>query len=311
MIEIIFALGPIFLLILLGLALRKKQIVSDQFWAPAEQLTYYVFFPALLVQTTSKADMGQIDVAPMAFVVMISLIFVAAITVKSRPWLGINDPTFTSVFQGSIRFNTYVGIAAASALWGEPGLTLISICVAFCVPLVNVLCVVVMETYGEKEVQNEGLPKAKTLLRAVLKNPLILACIFGLGLNSLDLSLPPILEPLLEILARASLPIGLLCVGAGLSFSALKKAGKTVAISSGVKLVFVPIVALVACLAFGVEGLTRDLCIFFAGLPVATSSFILARQMGGNAQIMSSIITVTTLGAMISLPVILLLLDLF
>ncbi len=310
MISIVFALGPIFLLILIGFAIKKKELIANSFWEPAEGITYYIFFPALLLQTTAKADIGDLDVGPMAFAIVSSMVLISAIAVKLKPYLSIDGPTFTSLFQGSIRFNTYVGIAAVSSLWGAPGLTLIAIAISFTVPLVNVLCVVVMETYGDHPHRRDGLPQLDKLFKAVIRNPLILACLLGLGLNGLDVTLPPILNPLIEILARASLPIGLLCVGAGLQLSSFKEGGKTVFVTSCVKLMILPLLCMICCQLIGVEGVTRDLCVFFCGLPVATSSFVLARRMGGNGEIMSGIITVTTLCAMLTLPMILLLLEL-
>lgn len=307
MIEIALALGPIFLLILIGYTVRKKELISQSFWEPAEILTYYIFFPALLLQTTSRADMSDLDVAPMAFAIVASMLLVGALSVKAKPWLKIDGPSFTSLFQGSIRFNTYVGIAAAAALWGEPGLTLIAIAVSFAVPLVNVLCVVIMETYGAS--RTDAPPKIGSLAKTIVRNPLILACALGLSLNGLGFSLPPVLDPLVEILARASLPVGLLCVGAGLHLQALREAGQTVIAANVIKLLILPVLCLLCCLGIGVEGLTRDLCIFFCGLPVASSSYVLARKMGGNGEIMSAIITTTTLSAMVTLPLILILLE--
>ncbi|NVK17568.1 MAG: AEC family transporter [Methylocystaceae bacterium] len=307
--SILYALGPIFLLILIGFWIKKKKVIDASFWEPAEGLTYYIFFPALLLQTTINADVGQLEVGPMAFAVVGAMVLVSAVLVKAKPFLGVDGPSFTSMFQGSVRFNTYVGIAAASSLWGEPGLTLIAIAVSFAVPLVNVLCVIVMETYGDSPHRKDGPPEISKMSKAVIRNPLILACIVGLSLNGLDVSLPPILNPLVEILARASLPIGLLCVGAGLHFTAVKEAGRSVVITNLIKLVGLPLVCLACCIGLGVEGLTRDLCVFFCGLPTATSSYVLARKMGGNAEIMSGIITLTTLSAMVTLPLILLLLE--
>ncbi|WP_417781863.1 AEC family transporter [Terasakiella pusilla] len=310
MISILYALGPIFLLILIGFAVKRKELIAPTFWEPAEALTYYIFFPALLLQTTANADIGELEVGPMAFAIVSSMLLVCALVVKAKSALGVDGPSFTSVFQGSVRFNTYVGIAAISSLWGEPGLTLIAIAISFAVPLVNVLCVIVMETYGDSPHRKDGPPELVKLSKAVFKNPLILACLLGLLLNGLDLTLPPILKPLIEILARASLPVGLLCVGAGLHLRAIKQAGQVVVMTNMVKLVGLPLICLAVCYGVGVEGLTRDMAVFFCGLPTATSSYILARKMGGNAEVMSGIITMTTLGAMVTLPLILLLLNL-
>lgn len=309
MISILYALGPIFLLILIGFVVKRKELIAPTFWEPAEGLTYYIFFPALLLQTTANANIGELEVGPMAFAIVSSILLVCALMVKAKSLIGVDGPSFTSMFQGSVRFNTYVGIAAVASLWGEPGLTLIAIAISFCVPLLNVLCVIVMETYGDSPHRKEGPPELAKLLKAVFKNPLILACLLGMSLNGLEMTLPPILNPLIEILARASLPIGLLCVGAGLHVQAIKQAGQAVVITNAVKLLGLPLVCLLICTVVGVEGLTRDMAVFFCGLPTATSSYILARKMGGNAEVMSGIITLTTLCAMMTLPLILVLLE--
>jgi predicted permease len=134
---------------------------------------------------------------------------------------------------------------------------------------------------------------------------LILACVFGISLNQTGFSLPPIVSPLVEILGRAALPIGLLCVGAGLDFKAMRHAGVAVITASVSKLLFLPVLCLLCCLALGVEGITRDMCVLYAGMPVSASSYVLARKMGGNAPAMAGIITLTTLCAMLTLPALL------
>jgi len=310
MIDIVFALGPVFLLILLGHAIKVKW--SEQgFWAPAELMTYYVFFPALLLHTTARTNVADLQIAPMALALVAATVLAGAIALKVKPVLELNGPDFSSLFQGSIRPNSYVAIAAAFALWGEPGLTLVAIAIAFIVPLVNFLCVIVMETYGAREFRNEGAPRLNTLLNAIAKNPLILACFLGVFINQTGTNLPPVLGPLVEILGRAALPIGLLCVGAGLDFQAVRDAGKTVVGASVNKLVFLPLACLACCVAFGVEGITRDLSVLYAGLPVSASSYVLARKMGGNAPAMAGIITLTTLAAMLSMPLWMLVLNWF
>lgn len=310
MVDIVFALGPVFLLILLGHVIKAKW-AEQGFWAPAELMTYYVFFPALLLHTTARTNVADLQIAPMALALIAATVLAGAIALKAKPVLELNGPDFSSLFQGSIRPNSYVAIAAAFALWGEPGLTLVAIAIAFIVPLVNFLCVIVMETYGAREFRNEGAPRLTTLLNAIARNPLILACFLGVFINQTGANLPPVLGPLVEILGRAALPIGLLCVGAGLDFQAVRDAGKTVVAASVNKLMLLPLACLVCCMALGVEGITRDLSVLYAGLPVSASSYVLARKMGGHAPAMAGIITLTTLAAMLSMPLWMLVLNWF
>lgn len=303
MLDVLFALAPIFILILGGYFLKNKNIVKVDFWQSAEHLTYYVFFPALLFYTTAKAQVHELNILPMVWAVVGSKLLIAAMSVQFRPYLGLSGPAFTSVFQGSIRFNTYVALAGASALWGQAGLTLVAIAAAFCVPLVNVLCIIVMETYGDREFRLKG-PNWKRYAKAILTNPLILASALGGGYNLTGFALPPVIEPLLDILARAALPIGLLCVGAGLVFRDMKQTKRGVFVSCLLKLLVLPGATLLACMALGVEGMTRDVMVYFSAMPVASASFVLARKMGGDTSMMASVITTSTLLAMGTLPLI-------
>ena len=59
------ALGPVFLLILLGALLRRLEFPDAAFWPQAERLTYYVLFPAMLVYKLALAEVGDTPVAPL------------------------------------------------------------------------------------------------------------------------------------------------------------------------------------------------------------------------------------------------------
>ncbi len=308
MFQVPLALIPIFALIILGYYLRKREVAPQAFWKTAETLTYYVFFPALLVVNSAKAELAGLKILPMAAALVFAVLLVSALNLWLQPRLKMTGETFTSLFQGAIRPNTYVGIAAAAALFGEPGLTLTAVCIVFIVPLVNFLAVTTMVRFGNNDLG--GVPKRNAIFLEVIKNPIILACAGGGLLNISGLGLPSfVIGPLLEILGRAALPIGLLAVGAGLDIKAAKENASAVVLSTVLKLAVLPLITYLGCNAFGVEGLTRTIALIYATLPCSASSYVLARQMGGDATTMAGIITVTTLAAMVAMPVTLMLLS--
>ncbi|MEZ5583399.1 MAG: hypothetical protein R3F37_12235 [Candidatus Competibacteraceae bacterium] len=138
------ALGPIFSLILLGFGLKLYRFPGEAFWPAAEQLTYFVLFPALLVHRLALAELGDYAVGPFASVLVAGLLLATLLLFLLRPLLGVDGPAFSSVYQGGIRFNTYVGLAAAGALFHLPGSTLAALAMAVLIPLINVLCVGVL-----------------------------------------------------------------------------------------------------------------------------------------------------------------------
>ena len=122
------------------------------------------------------------------------------------------------------------------------------------------------------------------------------------------MGLPGFISPVFELLSRMALPLGLLAVGAGLSFGVLVRSGKTLLLSSVVKLLFLPAAAWGIAQWLGLEHLSAAVLVIFAALPTATSAYLLARQMGGDAALMSVIITGQTVLSMLTMPLVLVLL---
>lgn len=299
---IVLSLAPVFLLIVAGHVFKRAGWLPEAFWPAAEKLTYFVLFPALLVNNTAKAELGGIAIAPVAAALIVPILAVGGLVLLLRRPLGADGPSFTSVFQGSMRPNTYVGIAGAFALFGEPGLTLTALAIVCCVPTVNLLSVAALIRFAPPAGKPPGW---RAVVGPVLSNPLIVAPFIGVLLNAGGIGSPPVIGPFLDILGRAALPVGLMAVGAGLDLAAVRPAGRLVAASFVVKLLVLPSLTFAAGRLLGLDPLAQSVAVLYATLPVSASSYVLARQMGGNAHLMAGIITATTLGAALSMPAIL------
>ncbi|MDX1595136.1 MAG: AEC family transporter [Gammaproteobacteria bacterium] len=296
---ILAALVPVFVLILLGHLMRRGGFPGDAFWAPAERLTYFVLFPALLVSNLAEAPLATVPIGPLALVLAASVLLVTTLLLALRRWLAEDGPAFTSVVQGGIRFNTYVGLAASEALFGAQGLTLAAVVIAVLVPLVNVLCVTVLSRHGSGAVPGWG-----AVLRGLASNPLILACLAGIALNLGGFGLPFGSGDVLGILARAALPLGLLAVGAGLDAQAVRGRHGMVAVVVAVKLLGMPLVMAGAARLAQLPPAETAVAVLFAALPTAPSAYILARQMGGDARLVAGMLTLQTVAAVVTLPLI-------
>ncbi len=299
MIEVALAILPVFLLIFLGAALKLAGFLTTAFWEGAQRLTYFVLFPALLFVTLASADFGGLEVLPMAAALAAAVLVMAGALIAARPWLA-EGPGFTSLFQGATRFNTYIGLAVALGVLGTAGAAAAAVAIALLVPLGNLLSVAVLARHDAAR-----RPGVARVLREVAANPLILACLLGLAVSGAGLGLPPVVEPVLSVLGRAALPLGLLTVGAGLDFAAARADGRLLASACVLKLVVMPALTALACWALGVGGLAAAVAVLFNGLPTAPSAYIMARQMGGDAKLMASIITAQVALSALTLPLIL------
>ena len=300
---IVLALTPIVLLIGLGHLMRRAEFLPESFWPQAERLCYFVLLPALFAHGLATADLDSVPVAQLASALVVSTLVVAALLVICSPLLAEDGPAFTSVFQGGIRFNNYVGITAAVGLFGPSAVALAAVANATIVPTVNVLCVLVFARHGAAR------PTALGVLRDVAGNPLVLACLLGILLQATGLGLPPGIEGGMKALGQAALPLGLICVGAALRWDALGRGLKPTLKSSFAKFALMPLATAAACFALGLDARTATVAVLFQALPTASSSYIMARQLGGDAGLMAGIITFQTAVAMITLPIALLLMQ--
>lgn len=291
------ALGPLFLLILLGAVLGWRRLPGGDFWPQLECIVYFLLFPAMLVSTLATADVGQVPVVRLAIALLGAMLLFTAALWLLRSRLQLAAPAFTSVFQGALRFNTYVGVAGASALHGHAGATVAAVAVALMVPVVNVLCVVSFIAAGTL-----GPASLGRSLTALLHNPLILACVAGIALNLSGIGLPGWSGDAVSLLGRAALPLGLVAVGVALRPRALTRLDRGVWTTNLIKLLLMPALVLGMTAILGLDPVSRDIALLFAALPTATSAYILARQLGGDAELMAALITGQTLLAMLTLP---------
>lgn len=296
---VLMALAPIALLMGLGSWLRHRRFLADAFWPQAERLGYYVLLPALFFHGLATAQLGAVPIRDLAATLILSTLIVAAVMVAARPFMAIDGPAFTSVFQGGIRFNNYVGVTLAAGLFGGQGVALAAICNAAIVPTVNVLCVLVFARHGGARLDARGI------LKQILANPLVIACVGGIAFQIFGLRLPPGLEPALRALGAASLPLGLLCVGAALEFSSARRWIRPVAMSSLAKFLAMPGATIATAIPLGLHGPAFTTALIFQALPTASSAYILARQLGGDAPLMAGITASQTLMGFAALPIVL------
>ena len=295
--SILGSLVPIFIVIVAGYIFRRTGFPGDDFWSYAERITYYVLFPALLLQKTATASLDMGTIAPMAAALYAAILAMAALSFLFRPWRRYGAKAFTSFFQGSIRINTYVGLSAAFALLGDKGLTLAAITVAVLIPLINVLCVTVLVVFG-----NERERSWRSLLLAIVRNPLIVSCTAGIVLNVSGIGLHNGVSETLLLFGRASLPLGLMALGAGLDLGAAKGAGTLMTLNCALKLIVMPFFMWTATEMLNVDATAGVIAVLFAALPGSPTSFILARQLGGDSLLMANIVTAQVVLSMVTLP---------
>lgn len=305
MTAILHALVPVALILALGQALRLGQFLPGDGWRTIEKLVYYVMFPALLGRLLWQADIfgasnGGFPILAAAIVVLGAQGFMGLTARASIVHPGVDGPAMTSIFQSNVRFNSFTTLIIAESLYGVDGLARTALAVALLVPAGNTLSVVLLSRHGTRPAG-----KSSHIARDILTHPLIMSCLIGLALNYFGVPAPPILDATLEVIGRATLPLGILVAGAGLELASLRRAGGLVFGWSALRLLLFPALIVIGCWLFGITGVDRAGLVLCGAAPTATAGFILARQMGGDAPLMASLVTATTLMALITMPLIL------
>ena len=295
------ALLPVFFLIVLGFILKRTLIRPETQWHGLERLTYFVLLPVLLIQTLVKADLTRVPVAGVGGALMLSALAMSLLCLALRPLLAraaVDGPAFTSIFQGATRWQTYVALAVSGSLFGDLGLALASVAMVAIIPLVNVLSVAVLAHYASPEKRSAG-----SIVVTVVSNPLIWACAVGLVLNVTHIPLPKLWHEVADALGRSSLAIGLLVTGAGLHLEGLFRPSLAAGVAVFLKLVLMPVIAVALALQFGLAGSNLAVVTVCSAVPTASSAYVLARQMGGDAPLLAQIITLQTILAAVTMPI--------
>lgn len=307
MLQIIGALVPVFLVILVGYGLTRFRFAAPDDWRQIERIVYYVLFPALIASSIATADLSGLPVIPFASTLVLTVLLAAGLLSVLRrtvgPKLGLEGPAYSSVYQGSLRWNGFVALAAVAVVFGDKGVAVAALAIAIMVPMLNVLSVIALTRHAGKEI-----PSIANIAKNVVRNPLIIACLTGIALNVTGIGLPEPLGTTASLLGRAALTLGLLAVGAGLDLKAATDNRVLVTLACSIKLILIPIVIAILSTLFGIEGFIRDVLILCGTVPTASSAYVLARQLGGDHALMAAIITGATMAAIVTMPLMLFLL---
>jgi malonate transporter len=295
MAAILFNLIPVFALIALGWAIARLKLFSESFWPELEKLTYYILFPALLIHRLANANFESLSLSDAAIPVITALAVTSFATFIWQFLFKADAADFTSVYQGAIRFNTYLALASVNALTGDEGLIIAAVVIAILIPMINLLCVSVFQLMLHRQSSN---PYWKTLAT----NPLILGCLIGIGLNLSQIELPLVVMEWLGMLGKTALPLGLIAVGVGIKVRQMGHHWLSLISASAFKFIAMPLGFLLGAILLDANSLITEVLIIIAAQPTASSAYILARQLGGNTTLMANIISSQTLLALLSIP---------
>jgi predicted permease len=303
---IINSIAPIFLLIALGRILRQTRFFSESFFKNLNKLVFWFTLPALLISSISSARLEMETISRIVLLFsMGTLLSMAFAWIVSR-LLKLPHPATGAFIQGSFRGNgAFVGlpviIYTLSALDAQAEV-LGTVVLAPVVVVFNVLGVSVLIHYGKRT--GGTAESLNTFVTQLVRNPLLVSCVIGIALNLAGIQLPAFLSRSLDALGKASLPLVLISIGAGLVFQRLDGVASPALIASLIKVVATPAIGFLLAGFFELSTIERMIAIFYLACPAAGMSYVMADIMGNDATLAGRIVALSTVLSAITLPII-------
>ena len=286
--------GPIFIILALGIWLRRMGMLNDGFIEGGSRIVFSIGLPAVLFLSISKTEFGEAtNLALIAFgLIGTFLVFVLLEWVAAR-W--VQPPEDRGVVvQGGFRSNMgIIGLAYCVNAYGDAGLVAAALYLGLVTILFNVLAVV---TLSRSLHRRQG---AGRVVKGIATNPLIIGIVLALPVSWLQIPLPKVALQSAQYFADLTLPLALLCTGATLNFRSLRLEISNTLIAALSKLVLLPLLFAVGGIIAGFRGVDLGVLMLMSSAPTAAASYVMVRAMGGNSVLAANIIALTTLGSIV------------
>ncbi|NCB02377.1 MAG: AEC family transporter [Spirochaetia bacterium] len=287
---------PLALKLLLGFSIRKAKILSLTSFKEFNKLIFTLFLPVLLFNNIYHSNIKVDFNGELILFALFSLLALFTLFMIVIPRIEKENPKRGVLVQGMSRSNFILfGIPVAQALYGEGSLGQATILVSFVVPAINVLSVVALESFRNKNVN------IKKIAKGIATNPLIIASIAAYVCVITGLVLPRVIESFISEIASIATPIALIILGGSVSFHSIKDNKKQLTIAIAGKLILAPLLGIVVAILLGFRNESLVILMAMFASPTAVSSFSMAVSMDGDAELAGLIIVFTTFLSIISL----------
>ncbi|MEE4357772.1 MAG: AEC family transporter [Desulfococcaceae bacterium] len=302
MLTVLNALFPVFALIAMGRVMKVLRMTDDHFLKTADKMVYYIFFPAMLFWKIGGAGSGGGIDWPFCFACLSAILLIYLLS-SLYIRLAVGDYEAGSFSQSCYRFNTYIGMAVIMNTLGEEGAGHFGVMVGFAIPLINVLAVSTLIWHSEKNFSTKE--RIRVLAKALISNPLIIACIAGIVYARFINTFPLFIDNTLRLFTLAALPLALFSVGGVLRFETLKDCFGMAFTAALIKLLLFPLIGYLSLRFFHVSGISFRVGMIFFALPASTAIYVLSSQLHSNTELASASIVLSTLLSFLSLSAVL------
>lgn len=293
--NLIFSLNatvPVFLMMLLGLLFKKIGWIDDVFASRMNRFVFNVPLPVLVFCDLATVDFEQ--VWNMKFVLFCFGTTIISIAISFSISFFWKDRYIRGEFiQASYRSSAaLLGIAFIQNIYGAAGMAPLMIIGS--VPLYNIMAVLVLSLFRPGQ---SGLNKKviKKTLKGIVTNPIIIGIAAGLIWSALKIPMLPIIEKTASSIGGVATPMGLMAMGATFDIRKAFAKVKPSVTAALIKLVGFCAIFLPVAVRFGFREEELVAILVMLGSATTVSCFVMAKNMGHEGILSSSVVMLTTL----------------
>ena len=285
---------PIFLLMMIGYAFKRFNIISDQFAKDMNSFVFVIALPVLVFNELSDQKFSDVwDTGFVIFCFVSTLICIIILLIITILYKGIDDRA--EFVQASFRSSAaLLGVGIVQNLYGRAGL--VPLMIVGAVPLYNVTAVVLLSVLkpgkGHEKLSSETIKKT---LWGIAKNPIIIGIVVGFLWSILNIPHPVIFTKTVTYIGNTATPLGLIALGASLKFDSLGDKARTIIMATVFKLVGFCCIFLPIAIAMGYKNDKLIAVLIMLGSPTTVSSFVMAKSMGHDGQTSAGTVMLSTL----------------
>lgn len=290
------AVFPIFLSVALGYLLRVCRVWGEPTISKVNSLVFRVFLPIHVFLSVYQSDFHTVFNVKLVGFICLSIAGLFLFLSLLIPLIEKNPKRRGVMVQGILRSNFVIlGMPLVASVFGAAGSALAAAMITFVIPLFNVLSVVTLE------INRSAKPNVFRILLGILKNPLIIASVLAVLLQTFGLRLPELLTGTMADWAKIATPLALVALGGSFQFSKIRGGVRQLVTSVIGRLVVVPAIFVGLGVLFGFRGAELLLIGVIFGAPTAVSSFPMAQEQGGDGELAGQIVVFTSVLSVFSL----------
>lgn len=307
--NLIFSLNatvPVFLVMVIGYIIKNLKLVDEPFVKTLNSFNYKITLPVLLFKDIAESDFFEVwDTGYVLFCFFTTLLSIASIWLFTSKFY--NEKSLTGEFvQAAYRSSAAVlGVAFIQNIYGNAGMA--PLMIIGTVPLYNIAAVLVLSFTGP---DSSGFSPntLKKSLKDIITNPIILGILLGMAVSVLRIQFPTIISKTIGNISVLATPLALLGLGAGFEGKKALAKIKPTLVCSLIKLLLLPALFLPLAIFFGFRTEKLVALLIMLGSPTTVSCYIMAKNMGHDGVLTSSVVVTTTFLSSVTLTLFLYLL---